>query len=51
MVTRRYQDGGYTYAGKDLGAIATNLGNATLRPFFCRGLDARHAHIFLDRPG
>lgn len=43
MVTRQYQDGGYTYAGKDLGAIATNLGNATLRPFFA-------VDLMLDTP-
>lgn len=34
MVTRRYQDSGETYTAKDLGAVAVNLGGASIRPFF-----------------
>jgi len=34
MVTRRYEDSGETYTAKDLGAVAVNLGNASIRPFF-----------------
>ena len=47
MVTRQYQDGGYTYTGKDLGAIATNLSNPTVRPFFAIDLMVDNTPIYL----
>lgn len=47
MVTRRYEDSGETYTGKDFGSVAANLGDATVEPFFAVDLMIDDTPIYL----